>query len=90
MNKITLTVCAFSLFLVPLAPGQKPPDPPKQFAKADRDGDGRLTLAEFQGKKPKNAERRAKRFAKLDGNKDGALTLQEYQAGLKRKDPKKQ
>ena len=43
----------------------------KRFARADKDEDGRITLAELY-------EPRRKAFAKLDGNGDGRLTFEEW------------
>jgi hypothetical protein len=43
----------------------------KRFARADRDEDGRITLAELY-------EPRRKAFAKLDGNGDGRLSFEEW------------
>ena len=43
----------------------------KRFARADKDEDGRITLAELY-------EPRRKAFAKLDGNGDGRLSFEEW------------
>jgi hypothetical protein len=59
---------------------QKPKDPPasteksreeKRFARADRDDDGRIKLAEL-------LEPRKKSYAKLDKNGDGKLSFEEW------------
>ena len=45
-----------------------------RFAESDRNHDGRISLAEFQGA----ADRKlSERFHRLDGNKDGQLTQEE-------------
>jgi Ca2+-binding EF-hand superfamily protein len=64
------------------------------FKKADANGDGYVTKAEFdaarQAMRAKFAERRAehreKRFAMLDSNKDGQLSKQEFTAPPPRHD----
>ena len=64
---------------VPLAPIPNAPeaDPKskeeKRFARADKDEDGRITLAEL-------VEPRRKAFAKLDVNGDGRLSFEEWAA----------
>ena len=62
---------------VPLSPIPNAPeaDPEskeeKRFARADKDEDGRITLAEL-------IEPRRKAFAKLDANSDGRLSFEEW------------
>lgn len=62
---------------VPLSPLPNAPeaDPKskeeKRFARADKDEDGRITLAEL-------VEPRRKAFAKLDVNSDGRLSFEEW------------
>lgn len=51
------------------------PDPAQMLEKADTDGDGRITRAEF-------TEARARLFAKLDRNGDGYLDKQDLYKGL--------
>ena len=50
----------------------------KQFAKADKDSDGKLTLAEAKAGMP----RVARRFDTLDKDKKGYVTLDELKAAL--------
>ena len=50
---------------------------PKQFAAADRDGDGRVSEAEFVEYEIR------RRFAKADTNKDGRLSREEFLASAK-------
>jgi len=52
-------------------------DPARQFKKLDKDGDGRLSLAEFQAK-GKDPAKREKRFHKLDANQDNYLSLEDF------------
>lgn len=56
-----------------------PHDPAKQFKKLDKDGDGRLSLVEFQAK-GKDPAKREKRFHKLDANQDNYLSIEEFSA----------
>jgi hypothetical protein len=53
------------------------------FMSADKDGDGRISSAEYMAAmmgKQDEAASRAK-FAALDQNKDGSLSREEYEAG---------
>ena len=72
---------------VPAAAQKKGADPERQFRKADRNGDGKVTLEEFKGKGDNT--KREKAFRKRDNNGDGALSLEEFtaagQKGKKRK-----
>jgi Ca2+-binding EF-hand superfamily protein len=61
--------------------GQK--DPAATFRKRDKDGDGSLTRAEFEGKK--GGEKAQARFQKLDKDKDGKVTLVEFTTRGKKK-----
>jgi len=58
---------------------------PGSLAKMDKNGDGRLSLEEWQADKPKS-------FQKLDANKDGSVTREEalayYTKIVKPTDPK--
>ena len=62
---------------VPLSPLPNAPEADskskeeKRFARADKDEDGRITLAEL-------VEPRRKAFAKLDANSDGRLSFEEW------------
>ena len=56
------------------------------FKRLDKDGDGKLTLVEFTGKRTgKKAARAKKQFTRLDKNGDGSLTLEEFKTRKKKK-----
>ena len=63
---------AIELAAIPEAPGADPKSKEeKRFDRADKDDDGRITLAEL-------TEPRRKPFAKLDLNHDGRLSFEEW------------
>ena len=67
-------------------PNKPAKSPEERFSKFDKDGDGKLSLEEFIGKKEGEAKDKAtKRFAKLDKNSDKSLSLDEFKAGAKPK-----
>jgi hypothetical protein len=52
----------------------------------DKDGDKKLSLDEFIGKKKDDMKEKAtKRFSKLDKDSDEFLSLEEFKAGQKKK-----
>jgi Ca2+-binding EF-hand superfamily protein len=53
------------------------------FKKRDRNGDGQVSLAEFQGKKAK--PKAETRFRKMDKDGNGTLTLAEFKGRGKKK-----
>lgn len=59
----------------------------QRFEKADANGDDKLSLDEFIGKRTEatKKEKAIKRFGKLDKDADEFLTLEEYKAGEKKK-----
>ena len=65
----------------------KPKLTPEQvFAKRDKNGDGKLTLQEFIGRrKGAKAAMAAKVFAIKDKNGDGVLTLDEFKTRIKKR-----
>lgn len=65
---------------------KKKPDPEKAFARMDKDSDGKLTLAEFVGKREGEQKDKAeKAFARKDKDKDGSLTKEEFLAKPEKK-----
>ncbi|MCA9204838.1 MAG: hypothetical protein KDA59_17410 [Planctomycetales bacterium] len=68
---------------------KKKPDPEATFKRMDKDSDGKLTEAEFIGKRTgEKADMAKKAFARKDANKDGSLTLEEFKATPKPKKKK--
>lgn len=60
--------------------------PDERFSRLDKDGDKKLSLDEFVGKKTDAKKDNAtKRFAKLDKDGDEYLSLEEYKAAGKKK-----
>ena len=52
----------------------------------DKDSDGKLSLAEFKGKREgEKATKAEEQFKAKDKDKDGFLTLEEFKAGGKKK-----
>lgn len=67
-------------------PDKPAKSPEERFSKLDKDGDKKLSLEEFIGKKTDEAKEKAtKRFAKLDSDSDKSLSLDEFKAGAKPK-----
>lgn len=64
-----------------IPPSRLPPGLPDWFQKADRDGDGQLTFAEYVRLGSSSAD---KEFAKYDLNRDGLITPSEVLGGSNR------
>lgn len=82
---------ALALIAAMFSPGilfaqdKKKPDPEAQFKKLDKDGDGKVSLAEFKGKRTGDKATKAEeQFKKRDKDSDGFLTLEEFKAGGKK------
>lgn len=67
-------LAALTLAAGGVAMAQQPPQDPPRAARADRDGDGRISKAEF-------VDGRVARLTALDANGDGAVSADEMQAG---------
>ena len=64
----------------------KKPDLEEVFKKRDKDGDGKVSLEEFVGKRKDEAKEKAeKQFKRKDKDSDGFLTLEEFKAKPKKK-----
>lgn len=61
------------------------PDPAAQFAKKDKNGDGKLSKEEFTAG-AKDAAKSEAAFTAKDKDKDGSLSKEEFAAGGKKKD----
>jgi Ca2+-binding EF-hand superfamily protein len=60
-------------------------DPEEVFKKLDKDGDGKVSLAEFVGKKTgEKATTAETMFKAKDADSDGFLTLDEFKAKKKK------
>jgi hypothetical protein len=63
------------------------PKPEDQFKKMDKDGNGKLSLDEFVGKKKDEKKTKAEEaFKKMDKDNDSSLSLEEFTAKGKKKD----
>ncbi|MCY7281268.1 MAG: EF-hand domain-containing protein [Sphingomonas bacterium] len=70
--RLASSMAPISLSRIPDAPSADPKTKEeKRFARADKDEDGRITLAEL-------VEPRRKAYAKLDLNQDGKLSFEEW------------
>lgn len=78
--------CLALAFLIGSSGASVAADKPKasvedQFKKMDKDGDGKISLQEFQGKRDGDKAAAAeKRFKALDKDNDGSLSLEEFKA----------
>ncbi len=69
----------------PLAMGAEKKDPEEVFKKLDKDGDGKLSMSEFVGKKQGDKLTAAEAtFKAKDKDSDGYLTLDEFKAHVKK------
>ena len=68
----------------------KKPTPEQRFERLDKNGDKKLSVEEFVGKRKDEAKEKAeKAFARKDKNKDKSLTLEEFKAKAGKPKPKK-
>ncbi len=86
---IACLLAAFALLLGTVtAKAVKAADKPtaeERFKKLDKDGDGKLTMEEYKGKKTgEKAEAAEKDFKARDKDNDGFLTLDEFSAKIKK------
>jgi Ca2+-binding EF-hand superfamily protein len=89
MKRFLTGMCAAAVAACVAVPGlaeeKKPPQeqqkkrsPEQVFKRLDANGDQKLSLTEFQGKR--EAEQAKKQFDAKDADKDGSLTFAEYSA----------
>lgn len=83
LSLVMLLAFTFAVGVTPaLAAGDKAE---KRFKKLDKNGDGKLSVEEFVGKKTgKKAEKAKKAFAKRDKNDDKFLSLEEFKTKKKK------
>jgi len=86
MKKFLALVLAAGVCMPVLAQDKKEKTPEEAFKAMDKDGDGKVTKAEYVGaaegeKKTKKEDR----FTALDTDKNGSLSLEEFKAGQKKK-----
>jgi Ca2+-binding EF-hand superfamily protein len=71
--------------------GEKKAEAKETFEALDRDGDRKLSRAEFVAhRKGEHAIKAAKIFKKMDADDDGSLTPEEFKAGAKHREEKKE
>ena len=88
MSRFTIAALVMAISMGAFAVTSKAADAPDKAAGAfkalDTDKDGKLSEAEYVGKKQGEKATKAKEeFKKLDKNNDGFLTLDEFKAGFK-------
>lgn len=90
---LKLSICSLAAALVlscvvpVVASAAKPPakSPEERFSKMDRNGDKKLSLDEFVGKRTgEQKEKATKRFGKLDKDSDSFLSLEEFKAARRK------
>ena len=87
MRRLFAIVIALGLAVPALAADEKPkPSPEEAFKKMDKNGDSKLSLEEFKGKRQGDkADKAEANFKRKDKDKDGSLTLEEFKAMGKKK-----
>jgi Ca2+-binding EF-hand superfamily protein len=82
MKKILALVVVAGLCMPGFVSAQeKKADPEAQFTKMDKNGDKKLSLEEFKGKRTGDKATKAEeQFKKMDKDSDGSLTLEEFKA----------
>jgi Ca2+-binding EF-hand superfamily protein len=82
MKKFLMSAIVATCFVGLQAPAfaaDEKPDLDTVFKKADKDGDGKLTVEEFVGKRTgEKADKAKATFARLDKDSDGKVTLEEF------------
>ncbi len=83
---LVLSAFVLSCCVSPALAQKKKGTPEETFKKLDTNGDSKLSVEEFVGKKKGAAAEKAKAaFAKKDKDSDGSLTLEEFKGKAKKK-----
>jgi EF-hand domain pair len=83
---VAVVACFATATMAAKADAKPKKTPEERFEKADKNGDKKLSLEEFLGKRTGEMKEKAtKRFKKLDKDGDESLTLEEYKAAVKKK-----
>jgi hypothetical protein len=83
---VAVVACCATAALAAKADAKPKKSPEERFAKADKNGDQKLSLEEFLGKRTGDMKEKAtRRFGKLDKDGDESLTLEEFKAVPKKK-----
>lgn len=92
LSMVLLAVISFGVTGFVNAADEKPkkkPDAAARFKKMDKDGDGKLSLEEFIGKREGEKKEAAEKvFNRKDKDSDGSLTVEEFSATPKKKKKK--
>jgi len=84
MKKFLAFFVAAVMCVPALAEEKKKPTTEEQFKKVDANSDGKVSKAEFVGKKKDDKLTKAEElFKKKDKNKDDSLDLEEFKSGGK-------
>jgi len=88
MRSLFALIVACGLAVPAVAADDKPkekPSPEEQFKKMDKNGDGKLSLDEFKGKRQGDKATKAEEtFKKKDKDNDGSLSLEEFKGKAKK------
>lgn len=84
MKKL-FALAVIAAFCTPAFAQDKKPNPEEAFKKMDKNGDSKVSLEEFKGKREGDKAAAAeKQFKAKDKDSDGFLTLEEFKAPAKK------